>query len=396
MTKPEYGKEDDELLDQLGELEAITPPPKYTPREERIITGFEDIQRFYDRYGRAPLHGEDRDIFERMYAVRLDQLIAQEDCRELLRQFDHQNILSSRLPDSEEEFDDIDDEEILKHFTDEDQSSDIVNLKHVRSVSERQSPDEVASRKTCEDFGNFKQLFVNVQQELRAGIRETREFKRKAEILQGKYFIVGGQIAYVAERNTDFQNDQGMVDARLRVIFSNGTESNLLMRSLQRALSQDETGRRITEPEAGPLFSDEVKENDTKTGVIYVLRSLSEDKNVKKFHEFLHKIGVTTGSVERRIQNASSESTYLCAEVQIVLTIDLFNIEPTGMERLLHRIFHRARCNLEIFDRFGKPVSPREWFMVPLQAIEEAVNRIKDESITDYTFDRNTMNFVKK
>ena len=391
MTKPEYGEEDDELLEKLGELEENKATSKYTPREERIITGFEDIQRFCDKHGRPPHHGEDRDIFERMYAVRLDQLMAQEDCRDLLRPFDHQNLLSSRLPDTIEEID-----EILKHFSDDPIESDITNLKHVRSVSERQSPDEIASRKTCEDFSEFKPLFDNVQHELNAGIRETREFKRKAEITRGKYFIVGGQIAYVAERDADFLNDQGNVDARLRVIFSNGTESNLLMRSLQRALSQDETGRRITEPEAGPLFSDEVKENDTKTGVIYVLRSLSEDENVKQHHEYLHKIGVTTGSVERRIQNAKNESTYLCADVRVVMTIDLFNIDPAGMERLLHKIFDGVRCNLEIKDRFGKPVSPKEWFMVPTQAIEEAVTLIKSESIADYTFDTNTLKFALK
>lgn len=396
MTKPEYSEKDDELLKKLGELEESKPTSKYTPREERIITGFEDIQRFYDKQGRPPLHGEDRDIFERMYAVRLDQLIAQDDCRDLLRKFDHQHLLSSRLPDTTEEADDIDDDEILKHFPDDPIESDITDLKHVRSVSERQSPDEIASRKTCEDFSEFEQLFVKVQHELNAGIRETREFKRKAEITQGKYFIVGGQIAYVAERDTDFLNEQGKVDARLRVIFNNRTESNLLMRSLQRALSQDETGRRITEPEVGPLFSDELKENDKRTGVIYVLRSLSEDENVKQHHEYLHKIGVTTGSVERRIQNARYEPTYLCADVQVVMTIDLFNIDPVGMERLLHKIFDRVRCNLEIKDRFGKPVSPKEWFMVPTQAIEEAVELIKSESIADYTFDTNTLLFARK
>lgn len=396
MPKPEYSSEDDEILKELGELDKIKPAPKFTPREERIITGFEDIQRFVDTHGRMPLHGDNRDIFERIYAVRLDKLISQDDCRELLLQFDYQNLLSDRLTENEDDVDDIDDDEILKHFSDDHEESDIKQLKHVRSSSERQSPDEVAKRKTCQDFNIFKDLFANVQHELNVGIRETREFKRKAEITQGKYFIVGGQIAYIAERQKDFVNDQGKVDSRLRVIFSNGTESNLLMTSLQRGLSQDESGRRITEPEVGPLFSDEVKKDDVKTGVIYVLRSLSNDENVKRHHNYLHKIGVTTGSVERRIQNARYESTYLCADVQVVLTIDLFNIEPSGMERLLHKIFEGVRCDLEINDRFGKPVSPKEWFMVPMQAIEEAVNLIKSESITKYVFDTNTLKFVRR
>lgn len=396
MPKPEYSKEDDEILKELGELDKIKPAPKFTPREERIITGFEDIQRFVDTHGRVPLHGEDRDIFERIYAVRLDQLIAQEDCREILQQFDYQNLLSNHLAENEDDADEIDDDEILKHFSDENEESDITQLKYVRSSAERQSPDEVATRKTCQDFHIFKELFANVQHELDVGTRETREFKRKAEITQGKYFIVGGQIAFVAERHKDFVNDQGMVDSRLRVIFSNGTESNLLMRSLQRSLSQDQSGRRITEPKAGPLFSDEVKKDDVKTGVIYVLRSLSNDEIVKKHYNYLHKIGVTTGSVERRIQNARNEPTYLCADVQVVMKIDLFNIKPSLMEQLLHKIFDSVRCDLEINDRFGKPVSPKEWFMVPMQAIEEAVNLIKSESITKYVFDTNTLKFVRR
>ncbi len=56
----------------------------------------------------------------------------------------------------------------------------------------------------------------------------------------------------------------------------NGTESNLLLRSLQRALYKDEAGRRISEPAAGPLFGDELDEDDQASGIIYVLRSKSD------------------------------------------------------------------------------------------------------------------------
>ena len=65
---------DDDLLDALGVEVPLLKAANRTPREERIIAGFEDILRFYQTHGRAPLHGEDRDIFERLYAVRLGQL----------------------------------------------------------------------------------------------------------------------------------------------------------------------------------------------------------------------------------------------------------------------------------------------------------------------------------
>src|SRR5271167_1737040 len=128
-----------------------------------------------------------------------------------------------------------------------------------------------------EDFERFKPLFEQVQRELESGVRNTRQFELKAEIRPGSWFIVGGQKAYVAEMGEMFSNAQARTDARLRVIFDNGTESNLLMRSLQRALHKDEAGRRIADPVAGPLFSGEQAEDDQATGTIYVLRSKSDN-----------------------------------------------------------------------------------------------------------------------
>ncbi|MDB6179569.1 hypothetical protein PAF17_19035 [Paracoccus sp. Z330] len=98
-----------------------------------------------------------------------------------------------------------------------------------------------------------------MQRELESGQRETRPFELKAEIQKGRFFIVEGQKAYVAEMGEETLTDQGRTDARLRVIFDNGTESRMLMRSLQRALNKDEAGRRITESVAGPLFADAPK-----------------------------------------------------------------------------------------------------------------------------------------
>jgi hypothetical protein len=66
--------DDDELLDALGVSAAPLKAASHTPHEERIIAGFEDILRFYETHGHAPRHGEGRDIFERLYAVRLEQI----------------------------------------------------------------------------------------------------------------------------------------------------------------------------------------------------------------------------------------------------------------------------------------------------------------------------------
>src|SRR5690606_9408241 len=147
----------------------------------------------------------------------------------------------------------------------------------------------------------------------------------------GAWFIVGGQKAYVAEMGEVTLTEQGRTDARLRVIFDNGTESNMLMRSLQRALNKDEAGRRITDPIAGPLFSSDREEDDEASGTIYVLRSKSDHPTVSANRDLVHKIGVTNLAVEQRIAGARLQPTFLMADVEIVATYQLFNISRTRL-----------------------------------------------------------------
>ena len=217
----------------------------------------------------------------------------------------------------------------------------------------------------------------------------------KSEIEPDRYFIVYGQVAYVAEKGEVFTNDQGRRDARLRVIFDNGTESNMLMRSLQRSLHKDEAGRRITDPVAGPLFSDELTENDEASGTIYVLRSKSDHPVVAANRDVLHKIGVTGSKIETRLANAKLDPTFLMADVDVIATYELFNVNRIKLENVIHRVFDPAQLDIELRDRFGNPVKPREWFLVPLFVVNEVVERIKDGSITQYVYDATGARLVK-
>ena len=383
-----FTEEDDALLEELGvEIEAEKKSSR-TAREERIIAGFQEIQRFVGQHGRAPQHGEGRDIFERLYAVRLDRLRELADCRALLEALDHQGLLASPEPAPVSAPDELDDDELLAQLGVEAAApADITELRHVRSAAEKRAAEEIANRQKCEDFDSFKPLFEQVQKELGAGLRQTRRFERKSEIAPDRFYILGGQKAYVAAMEEPFTNEHGYIDARLRVIFDNGTESNLLMRSLQKALQQDTAGRRIIERSAGPLFADQTEEGDEASGTVYVLRSKSEHPIVAANRDVLHKIGVTGGSIERRIANARLDPTFLMADVEIVATYDLFNINRAKLENLIHRVFGCARLDIEINDRFGNPVTPKEWFLVPLFAVDEVVKRIKNGTITNYTYD---------
>ena len=232
--------------------------------------------------------------------------------------------------------------------------------------------------------------------DIASGALETRKFELKSEIQAGRFFIVGGQIAYVAEMGETFTPDHGRSDAKLRVIFDNGTESNMLMRSLQRALTKDEAGRRITDPDPGPLFANVSQEGDEASGTIYVLRSRSDLPLIADNRELVHKIGVTGGSIEKRIANAKLEPTFLMADVEVVASYELYNINRTKLENLIHRIFAPARLDIEIKDRFGNPVVPHEWFLVPLYAIDDAVEKIRDGTITRYRYDTKTATLMRR
>jgi hypothetical protein len=392
----EFTEEDDALLGELGvEVEAKKAVTR-TPREERIIAGFEEIQRFAEEHGRAPQHGEDRDIFERLYAVRLDRVRELHECRKLVEPLDNTGLIIGAAQAAVVDTKELDDDELLAELGIDPEAPPIAALKYVRSTAEKKAADEVASRDKCEEFETFKPLFEKVQKELDSGIRDTRPFEMKAEIEKGRFFIVGGQKAYVAERGETTITDQGRTDARLRVIFDNGTESNMLLRSLQRALNKDEAGRRITEPTAGPLFSDQTVDGDEASGTIYVLRSKSDHPIVVANRDLVHKIGVTHMSVEQRIAGAHLQPTFLMANVEVVATYELYNINRTKLENLIHRIFAPARLEIEIKDRFGRPVVPREWFLVPLFAIDEAVKKIRDGTISGYVYHPNEARLMRR
>ena len=388
-----FTDEDDALLAELGIETDARPPSARSPREERIIAGFEEIQRFADENGRPPSHGEQGDIFERLYAVRLERIRDQVECRDLCLPFDRQGLLTGTFSADSP---DLDDDALLAELGVETKAAAITELRHVRSSAERKAADEIANRDACSDFSTFKPLFDQVQRDLDTGLRETRPFELKAEIEQGRFFIVGGQKAYVAEKGETTLTEHGRTDARLRVIFDNGTESNMLMRSLQRALNKDDAGRRITDPVAGPLFAGEVEVEDQASGTIYVLRSKSDHPVVAANRELVHKIGVTSNEVKSRIAGARLQPTFLMADVELLATYKLFNISRSRLETLIHRIFSAVRLDIQVQDRFGRPVTAEEWFLVPLFVIDEAVERIKDGTITQYTYDPSSASLVRR
>lgn len=385
---------DDDLLSELGIDLAPVKQVIYTAKEERLISGFEEIVQFYEKNHRVPSNSNDADIFERLYAVRLDQLRKQPEAICLLNNIDQHNLLNSTTSEPSD-ISELEDDVLLSELGIEVESNDsILVLQHVRTQKERVASELIATRKICTDFSIFKEVFKQVEKDLEQGLRFTKPFGKDASIQLNDLFILDGQIVYVAEIGDYFKAPNGQNDARMRVIYSNGTESNLLMRSLKKALYDDIAGRRIlVAKNLGPLFSStNISEQDNtnievKSGSIYVLRSLSNNEFIKQNRQVLHKIGVTTGKVNKRITDARKDPTYLLADVELVATYSLpENIVPQKLEKLIHRVLQLAQLDIIIEDRFGNPVKPQEWFLVPMNIIDEIVEKIKNEDIQNIIY----------
>ena len=382
---PKYTTDDDlELLGELGVDLAPEPSGQRSAKEERIIAGFEEIERFVEEQSRLPQHGEEHDIFERIYAVRLDRLRESEECRAVLEPLDSRGLLTEADTSLTLE---ADDETLLDSLGIDASENDVTQLTHVRSRSEIKAAEEIAQRTSCQDFDQFKPIFEQVQRDLETGARQTIKYQDNAAVNPGDLFILDGQKVMVVDMGEPFVSDYGRQDRRLRVVYDNATESDLLLRSLQRALNKDKASRRITNPNFGPLFADTEAADDLPTGYIYVLRSKSDHPVIAEHRSVIHKIGVTGGDVKSRIANAKKDPTYLLADVEIVATFKLANINRKGLEALLQKFFASAQLDLELQDRFGTPVKPREWFLVSLKVIEEVIEKIMEGTIDQFRYD---------
>ena len=397
-----FTEDDDDLLSELGVDAKVEKAKKYSAKEERIIAGFEEIQRFVTEQERLPSHGEQKEIFERLYAVRLDKIRNSTDHMALLEELDADGILtrSDAVREESTEYETESDDELLEALgVEPSKNNDLTQLKHVRSRAEIKVAEEIARRHPCEDFGEFRPVFDQVQSELDSGIRVTERYT-DGSIGLGDLFIVEGNKVFIADLGEEFKDSHKQIDRRLRVIYDNGTESNLLLRSLQKALWRDPAGRRIMNVghdayplftnagiEDTPIFIDDVEEDDETSGYIYILRSDSDHPFVAEHRDLLHKIGFTRGELEDRFNGAANEPTFLMADVEIVGSYRIANASAGKLENVLHRFFSSARIDIKLREEVGGFVEPREWFLVPFSAIQKAINLIKSGEIKNKRYD---------
>lgn len=387
--------------DELGLLDVKPLATNATTEADRVRQQFEEINVFADRHGFPPGHGPEAhkaSVSERQLQMRLKAYQTSREVIEQLRTLDRHGLLAASSgtepePKTLDDILDLDDELLIAP------GSDIFDLRHARPAAAR--PDKVSERKACKDFEQFKPLFAACVFDLTAGKRKSMPFANEQEIKPGEFFILNGVMVYVAEVN-DPHVRNGKRNARLRLIFENGTEGGNLLRSLATELYKDPNGRRISDPIAGPLYNPEQTTKTVEapegriTGCIYVVKSLSAVPEIARLHDNLFKIGFTTGRFEDRIRNAKDDPTFLLAPVHPVRTYEAIDMNTNKFENLMHRFFMEARLDIEIKDCFGKPFKPREWYLLPLSVIENAIRMLLDGSIVKYRYDAKAADIVAR
>jgi len=398
--------------DEQGLLDSAPANPAPSAHQ-RLIAKFEEISAFVDRHGRAPAADDGPE--EKALARRLANLRSRTGAeRDSLIGVDRHGLLAGSdrpdpetsgageadadTPDPSEEvtsLDDIlDDDDGLLDVA----SPELYEARHVTfdTDSDREAPDEVAQRGPCEDFWRFETLFRDIQQEIDDGRSYPERFEKNAQIEVGDFFILDGVMCLVDAIAQPDEAASGRYNPRLRVVFSNATEANLLLRSLERALQKDRQGRRIIlDPDRALERMQRITHPDHRRGTIYILRSLRDDTAFAEIGE-IHKIGYTEGRIEDRIAGAERSPTYLEAPVEVAAHYTIYNADPRTIERLIHAVLAPLKINMTLRDRHGKRYRPQEWFAVSLPTARAIVERIADGTIAHYRLDAVTGQLVEK
>jgi hypothetical protein len=386
--------------DPLGLLALKPKASSAISADARMVASFAEINAFMQEYNREP--SASRDVRERKLYSRLKGLRESPEKAAALAEFDPFNLLDGLIisePKVINTIDDVLEDDVLGLLGDgqseEADPNDIFKLKNVpKSID---VPDYIATRKPCKAFEQFEPLFKQVHADLVSKKKVMRSFTSERQIVPGRFFILQGMMIYVANVGKWEKRNFGNVNARLYCIFENGTESNMLLRSLAAAFWKDENSRLIVDAAQRELDSEseQVTPDDEATGYIYVLRSLSENPQIKEIKD-LYKIGFSSQPVKQRIQHAEQDPTYLMADVALVTEFQTYNLNPQKLELLLHTFFAESCLNLDVFGGAGKRYAPREWFIVPLHVIERTIHLLINGEIIHYRYDSRRQEIVGK
>ncbi len=368
--------------DDLGLLDLDKKSVSATP-DDRLAESFMEINEFFELHNAEPKSGGD--IHEHKLASRLKHIRENKGQRDFLSKYDTHGLLEIEKKDLDTVSDIFEDDD-LDLLSIEDSS--VFNIKNVPNLKTR-LVEMVAKRKISKNFSKFEDSFKRVHEEIKNKKKTLVPFNDSGQIEKGVFFVTGGVLGFVVEMPELKKDAYRSFDGRLYCVFENGTESNLLFRSLIKTLQAESTSRIVRDFEE--VVIDDL---DQESGYIYVLKSLSENPRIAAIHN-LFKIGFSATTVESRIKNAEQDPTYLMAPVSIVATYKCFNMNPQRFERLMHRFFSNSCLDIQVTNKEGHEHTPREWFIAPIGIISIAIELIIKGEIVNYSYDKNTESIVK-
>ncbi|MFC4761335.1 GIY-YIG nuclease family protein [Fructobacillus durionis] len=367
------------ILDEQGEKNNSSKKHPENPDIDKIIS----LNAWFEKNGKEPtkaeVGSEERKLYNQLAGIRNDK---GGNRKSALAKYDLYNLLNTEnfnnggieqdtvIPDH---FDSLDD--ALKGVSSLFQEDDDINeiSKKIFDISQVKkpikSPKHVGTRIASKEFAKYESMFEKVQKEIASGQRKIIKFKNY-DIHAGRFYILKGLICYIEVIGEEFQGSDNQPNARMRVIFENGTESQMLRRAFGASM-YSRGGKIITDIESGTV---ELK-NDICSGSIYVVKSLSSNPEISKIDN-LYKVGYTSESVRHRVANAENEDTYLYAPVKIVRDYQVMNVDAHKFETVLHHVLAPAQLQVEILAPNGTLIKPREWFVLSLKEIDDAINKI--------------------
>jgi len=392
------------ILDEIFDNDPfgmLNVKPKSSPArnaDERLLASFQEINKFFKKHNREP-EPNSSNISEYKLYSRLKSLRGNIEKSIALEPKDKYGLLKVEKREINS-IDDILGDDMLGILDSEAES--IFDLKHVPKIDERAIADFVARRKSCKDFDNYESIFKEVQKDLAEGKRKLIRF-REDNLREGDFYVHNGVLLLLdkidfSSKEQSFKSGRRIrKDGRTHCIFENGTESNMLYRSLAKVLYVN--GQVVTQnvDKVSEEFFEKfgnITDEDKEAGFIYVLKSNSPDEKINSI-ENLYKIGYSKTDVQERIKNAEQEPTYLMAPVSIMAEYKCFNINPQKLEQLLHNFFGSSCLNIDVFDNKGNRHTPREWFIAPIEIIEQAIQMIISGEIVGYRYSAGEMEIVK-
>ena len=373
--------EDEMLADKFNEIVLYYENNNYTEPTPNIL----DVKE-YELYSRLKSLRENPDNIEKLTALDIYGLL-----------HNHKQEINS--------FDDIFNDKIFSLLNSD--TEGLFDFKHTPKEYDKANTDFIARRKPCKNFKKYEALFKEIQSDLANNKRKLIPFTESL-LKPGNFYVNNGILLFL--ESVDYRKRiwrrgekepnrvREFEDGRTRTIFENGTESKMLLRSLAKALIMN--GRAVTENihKVNMDFESTLKsitDEDQEAGFIYVLKSKSKDSRIASMQN-LYKIGYSKTDITERIKNAEKEPTYLMAPVDYIAGWKCYNMKPQKFEQLIHNFFGKSCLEVDVFDEKGKRHSPREWFIAPLEVIEQAVDLIINGKVVNYRYDPENMTIIKR